>query len=335
MKNELLVLGAGGFLGLNTVRALLDAGLRPRCGRRARGNVLGLRGLDVPLVQTEFDHPKSLEDAMHGVDTVVHLAAHYPKFSTDLEGSVQRGLRELEVVLEAAAQARIRRLVFVSSTATVAPRADGPSTEADVFSSRPTWGTYHALKWSLEARLAEETRFDVSIACPAACLGPYDWKVGTSALVLATALGQVPPFPRGRISTVDARDVALALVKLSQLQRCEPRVILSADTFDAGQLFALLATRYGVAAPGPALSAEAACAFADADELAAQQAKRRPKLARELVDLIIHAPALDTSHAHRLGLRFRALNDTLFDWETWARRMGLFPKPTAVQAHDP
>ena len=41
----MLVLGAGGFLGLNTVRACLDAGITPRCGRRPRGNVLGLRGL--------------------------------------------------------------------------------------------------------------------------------------------------------------------------------------------------------------------------------------------------------------------------------------------------
>ncbi len=49
MKNpEVIVLGAGGFLGLNTVRAFLEAGIKPRCGRRARGNVLGLRGLGVP-----------------------------------------------------------------------------------------------------------------------------------------------------------------------------------------------------------------------------------------------------------------------------------------------
>ncbi|MDP3155786.1 MAG: hypothetical protein Q8N23_24145 [Archangium sp.] len=46
---RVLILGAGGFLGLNTVRAFLDAGLTPQCGRRSRGNVLGLRGLGVPL----------------------------------------------------------------------------------------------------------------------------------------------------------------------------------------------------------------------------------------------------------------------------------------------
>ena len=261
---EVMVLGAGGFLGLNTVRGFLDAGITPRCGRRARGNVLGLRGLGAPLVVTDFTQPQTLRDAFKGVDVLVHAAAHYPRFSIEPQETIARGLAELNAVLDAAAEAKVRRLVFVSSTATVAPRDDRPSTEEDVFAGCPDWGTYHALKWNLEHRLRDEGRLEVVIACPAACLGPYDWKVGTSALLLATARGVPPPHPVGRITTVDARDVARALVLLSTADAPPERLILANEASDAHELLVMLAARYGSPPPPAALDAEAARELADA-----------------------------------------------------------------------
>ena len=125
VTGPMLILGAGGFLGLNTVRACLAAGHQPLCGRRSRGNVLGLRALNVATRITDFDDVDSLAAAMAGIAVVIHAAAHYPRFSDEPEVTLARGLRELENVLEAAARAGVCRLVFVSSTATIAPRADG------------------------------------------------------------------------------------------------------------------------------------------------------------------------------------------------------------------
>ena len=328
MKNpEVIVLGAGGFLGLNTVRAFLDAGLKPRCGRRARGNVLGLRGLGAPLVVTDFTQPQTLREAFRGVDVVVHAAAHYPRFSTEPQETIARGLAELEAVLEAAVAQNVRRLVFVSSTATVAPRDAAPSNEGDVFGVCPDWGTYHALKWNLEHRLRDEGRLEVIIACPAACLGPFDWKVGTSALLVATARGVPPPHPKGRITTVDSRDVAQALVMLSTADEAPERLILANEAFDAHELLVMLAARYGAPQPPSALEAEAARALADAQEHEAQKTGGRAALARELVDLIVHSPRLDASVSRSFGLTYRPLSDTLDAWDSWAMRMGLLQRP--------
>ena len=325
--SEILVLGAGGFLGLNTVRAFLDAGLKPRCGRRARGNVLGLRGLGLPLVVTDFLKPETLDDALRGVNVVVHAAAHYPRFSLEPEQTIARGLSELEAVLDAAVKAQVRRLVFVSSTATVAPRDSAPSTEADVFPVCPGWGTYHSLKWTLEQRLREEHRLEVVVACPAACLGPFDWKVGTSALLLATALGSPPPHPHGRITTVDARDVAEALVLLATAKAPPERLVLANESFDAHELLVMLAARYSAPEPPAELDAVSARSLADAQELEAQRTGGRASLPRELVDLIVHSPRLDASRSRSLGLKYRPLSDTLDAWDSWALRMGLLHHP--------
>lgn len=323
-----LVLGAAGFLGVNLVDALVASGEAPRCGRRARTNVLALRQRKVPLVLADFDQPETLVEAMRGVDVVYHLGAHYPRLSVDPEGERRLGLTRLEHVLDAAARAGVRRLVFVSSTATVAQRSDGaPSSEADRFETCPTLGTYHDLKWHLEARAAEEHRFEVSIACPGACLGPWDLRVGTSAMLVALARGLEVPYPDGVVSWVDVRDVARGLVAMGSLPRPPSRVLLAAESLRLRALLATAAAFYGVPAPRPLADADA-LALADAEEHRASQGGPRPMLARELVDLILHGPVIDSGLATRaLGVSWRPLSQTLADFDAWARRVRLVPSP--------
>jgi dihydroflavonol-4-reductase len=322
-----VVLGAAGFLGLNLVDALVAEGLEPRCGRRKRTNVLALRQRKMPMVQADLDDPAQLEAAFDKADVVFHLAGHYPRLSLDPDGARAIGLRQMDHVLDAAAKAGVRRVVYVSSTATVAPSpTGGPSTEAHVFAEAPTFGTYHALKWHMEARALREERLEVVVACPAACLGPWDLRVGTSALIVATARGLDVPHPDGIVSWVDARDVALGLVRLAQHPSPARRVILSAGSTHLQELLTLLSQRYDVAPPSKPLSAEAARAFCDAEERRAEKEGGRPALARELADLIIHGVTLDAVLARRtLGLSFRSLSTTLDAFDDWARRVRILP----------
>ena len=322
---QVLVLGAAGFLGLNLVDALLASGVTPRCARRKRTNVLALRQRKVPMVQVDLDAPDELAAAMAGVDVVFHLAGHYPRFSLDHDGAMKTGMGQLERVLDAAANAGVRRLIYVSSTATVAPVAGRASTEADVFTEAPGLGTYHDLKWHMERRAAEELRLEVITVCPAACLGPWDLRVGTSAMLVGLGRGLDVPHPDGVVSWVDARDVAEGLVRLGRLPKPPRRVLLSAGSLRLQELLELAAARYGVIASRPMSDAEA-IAFADAEETRAQAQGGRAALARELVDLIIHGVHLDTTLARAtLGLVFRPLEDTLVAFDEWARRVRILP----------
>lgn len=329
-----LVLGAAGFLGLNLVDALEAEGIVPRCGRRARTNVLELRRRKVKMVQTDLDSPAQLAEACAGVDTVFHVAGHYPRLSLDLPGALATGLSQLDNVLDAAAGAGVRRLIYVSSTATVAPRAaGGPSTEADVFAEAPAFGTYHALKWQMEAKVRREDRLEVVIACPSACIGPWDLRVGTSALLVATARGLPVPHPDGVVPWVDVRDVAQGLVRLGLHASPPKRVILSAGNPLLQPLLSDLSRRYGVPGPSAPLSAAEALAFCDAEEERAAREGSRPALARELADLIIHGVPLDASLASRtLGLLFRPLSNTLDAFDDWARRVRILPSSRPLEA---
>ena len=328
-----LVLGATGFLGINLVDALQRSGSAVRCGRRRRSNVLPLRSRRVPLVIADLDDDQTLIAAMQGADVVYHLAGHYPRTSLDHDATVAVGCAQTTRVLDAAAAAGVRRLVYVSSTATVAKRTGGASTESDVFDAPPGFGTYHDLKWTMEQRVLQERRFEVVVALPSACIGPWDLRVGTSALLVGVARGLDPAYPDGIVNLVDVRDVADALVRLGQAPRPPPRILLGAWNRRLQPLLQALADRYGVPPPSPPIGAAEAIIRADAEEAAATNEHRRPNMSREIVDLIVHGPELDPALAEaELGMRWRDLDTTLDAFDAWARRMRIIPEtPTAAR----
>ncbi len=322
---KVVVLGGSGFLGLSTVQALIEAGRTPVCGRRARSNVLGLRAMKVPLVHADLDDPSSLKPALAGAEVVVHVAGHYPRLSLDKAGTLALATRQMRTLLDAVAESGARRLVYLSSTATVAPNASGlPSTEDDRFPTPPGFGTYHDVKWHLEALADAETRFEVVTLCPGACIGPHDYRLGTAAFLAATARGLQPPHPAGLVNVVDVRDVGQAAAAVVTADAPSRRLLLSGSTWQLHALLEALAPRYGAPPPLPALEASAAIALADEEEHRALKSRARPSLSRELVDLVVHAVPVDASRAQReLGLTYRPLAETLEAFDGWARKIGL------------
>lgn len=319
-----LLLGAGGFLGLNLFDALRDAGWEPQCGVRRRAVRGALRRRNAQTVFADLDDPDSLDAAMAGRSVVFHAAGHYPANSLDPVGSLARGLRQTRAVLDAAARTGVRRLVYLSTIATAAP-ASRSSTEADVFSRPPGFGLYHDLKWAMEQEVLSEDRFEVAVACPGACLGPWDLRVGTSSLIVAVARGWPLAVPQGIVNLVDARDVALAAVRLGRMAIPPRRVLLAEGDYPMGSLMQRLARRYGALCP-TVISASAARTLADAEERRCQHERGRPALVRELVDLIVHGVSVDTSLSRNaLGLRYRPLADTLDAYDAWARAHHILP----------
>ena len=199
-----------------------------------------------------------------------------------------------------------------------------------MFRARPGHGTYHDLKWAMEQVALAEKRFEVVVACPGACLGPWDLRVGTSALLVAIARGMDPPHPDGVVNLVDARDVAVALVRLAAHRSPPRRVLLSGGNHRLQPLLVALSARYRGREPSPPLAAAEAIALADAEERKAAEHGGRPALSREIVDLVLHGVPLDTRLAHdALGLSFRPLDETLDAADAWFRRMHLIPAPEA------
>lgn len=321
------VLGGSGFVGVHVIDALRGRGIDPEAIVRSRLPRQALIQRGIRTTRADIQDPAALTDALAGVEVVVHAAAFYPRTSLDPMGSVLSAVAQIAEVVEACARADVQRLVFVSSTATVAPAAGRPSDERDVWLQSPRIGAYHDAKWIMERVVLDEQRFEVAVACPGACLGPEDKRLGTNGVLVAVARGTMPPYADGIVNTVDVRDVGAGVAALVTHPEPPRRVLLVGDNGRFSGLLAEVADHYGVEPPEPPVSAAEAAALADA----AEASGARVSLPREFVDLVVHASPIDAHLAETaLGLRWTPRSRTLDDFDAWARRYGLIPSPRGV-----
>jgi len=117
---KVLVLGGGGFLGTNLVRRLLADGHAVRVfDRIAPGRYV--KPGPVEFVSGEFGNTGLVREALEGVALVYHLAATtLPETSNeDPAFDVSSNVVDTLHLLEQCVDARVRRVVFVSSGGTV------------------------------------------------------------------------------------------------------------------------------------------------------------------------------------------------------------------------
>ena len=114
-----LVLGAGGFIGTNLCRALLVKGHAVRAFGRSQSFSDALFGCD--WITGDLADPVSLAAAISGCDVVFHLvnATTPASANADKVADLNANVVSTLYLLEACLQAKVSRVVFVSSGGTI------------------------------------------------------------------------------------------------------------------------------------------------------------------------------------------------------------------------
>lgn len=180
MNPDILVTGGAGFLGINLVRYLLDQGC-------TRIRVLDLVDFDYPekeditFIKGDIRDQETVQQAMQGVDWVVHSAAALPLYSreeimsTDVDGT--------RILLNAAEEEDVDRFVHISSTAVYGIPDHHPIKESDPLDGVGPYGEAKVLAEE-ECLKARERGMCVPILRPKSFIGPerlgvfvllYDW----------------------------------------------------------------------------------------------------------------------------------------------------------------
>lgn len=197
-----LVTGATGFLGGQLAAALA------RCGSDVVSLVRDPEAASFELERHttlavgDLGDRQSLERAMKGVDTVFHCAAVTTNY---LPWAVHDAvnIRGTEAVLEAAAEAGVRRVIHISSVIVYGIEGGGgPVSEADPLASRPD-PSAHYLRSKLAAeeavlRAATDHGLEVTIIRPGVLYGPGRppgvglRRFGRYVLAIGSAQNRVP-----------------------------------------------------------------------------------------------------------------------------------------------
>ena len=174
-----LVTGGTGFVGSHIVRALLERDRAVRCLVRPQSRRDNLAGLPVEIVEGDLTDAASLARAVAGVDTLYHVAADYRLWAKDPNELYRANVGGTHLLLEAAAAARVRRVVYTSSVAALGLNPDGsPANETTPVVRDRIIGHYKKSKYDAE-RVAEawaRRGLPVVVVSPSTPIGERDAK---------------------------------------------------------------------------------------------------------------------------------------------------------------
>jgi dihydroflavonol-4-reductase len=211
------VTGASGFIGSNLVHELLARGHRVKVFLRPGADERSLLSLKYERVTGDVLDRDSLARAMDGCDWCFHCAAtnrlwlrnYAPMYRVNVEGTRN--------VFEAAGRAGCQRIIFISSTASIAtPKpvkgSISPSTEMDVIRAEEITDEYKQSKFQAEALAIDFFRkkgLPIVVVNPTAPIGPNDLKpTPTGQFVLDFLNRRLPAYLDMGLNWVHVRDVA-------------------------------------------------------------------------------------------------------------------------------
>jgi len=278
-----LVTGANGFLGSAVVRALLADGLAVRAFVRSGSDRRNLDGLDVEVAVGDLTDRASVRRAAAGCDAVFHVAADYrlwvadskPMYRANVDGSVN--------MLEAAAEAGAKGMVYTSSVAVLGLNKDRtPADEETPVTLADMVGHYKRSKYLAEATVrkrAAELGFPLVTVNPSTPIGPRDVKpTPTGRILLDAAAGRMPAFVDTGLNLVHVDDVAAGHLAAARLGVPGERYILGGDDFTLQQILKLVAEHVGRRASTIRLPHWSVYPLAVGAEAIAMLTKREPRV---------------------------------------------------------
>ncbi len=252
-----LVTGSTGFIGSQLCRALIASGHQVRAFHRASSSLQGLQNLTVEHAIGDITRPETLAEALQGIEVVFHTAA---KVGSRRAGSHETvtigGTRNL---LEAAAQAGVRRVVHTSSVSALGipeeiktnPNLRLLIAENHTWNLSPADWKYGYAKYQaeLEVQKAVARGLDVVIVNPAAVVGAGDINQISGNVIIQVARGRLPITIDGGLNVVHIQDVVAGHLAALTRGRTGERYILGGENLPHTEFLKQIAKIAGVRPP--------------------------------------------------------------------------------------
>ena len=322
-----LVTGATGFVGSAVARAALARGMAVRVLVRPGSPRRNLEGLGVEIREGDLRDPASTAAAMAGARYLLHVAADYRLWAKDPEEIVSNNREGVRTIMSAARDARVERIVYTSSVATLGFHADGrPSDETQPLDEDEAVGAYKRSKVIAE-RLVQAMAADglpVVIVNPSTPIGPRDIKpTPTGRIIVEAALGKIPAFVDTGLNLVHVDDVAAGHLAALDRGRIGESYILGGEDVSLRQMLTDIAVVVGRKPPTLNLPRAPLYPLALVAEAVAQLTGKEPMLTRDALKMASHRMFFSSAKAAaELGYATRPYREGLADALAWFRAEG-------------
>lgn len=264
-KNLSLVTGANGHLGNNLVRFLLEKGIPVRASVRNIKNKEPFIGLDCEVIQADITNKESLVKALQGVETFYAVGAVFKLWAKNPQEEIYDvNLLGTKLAIEAAVEAGVKRIVYVSSIAAL-DYSKIPTKESYGYNPdrRDTYYNSKNDSEKLALDLAKKHNIEIVVVMPSAMIGskafsPLNVSYNIIQLILKK---EIPIETNITLNWIDVKDVAegcyLAAIKGKNGERYilanEKCMSIKETTKIAQELYPELNIKLPIAVPKPIL----------------------------------------------------------------------------------
>ncbi len=248
MSKLCLVTGANGHLGNNLVRQLIKQGYRVRASVRNPDNKEPFKKVECEIVYGDFLKKESLTGIMKGVDYLFHAAAVFKHWSKNAEEDIIRSnIIGSKNIMEAAAEAKVEKVVYVSSIAaldhTVTPMKDSswnndfsnPYYRAKTESEKVAWD------------LSKKHNLWMASVLPSTIVGGNMFNHTTPSMTLFNSIikNEMIFDPNFNFNYIDVDDVTKAMIKVTDKGKSGQRYILANKNYvNTSKLFEIANNLY-------------------------------------------------------------------------------------------
>ena len=323
-----LVTGVAGFLGSAVARQVAASGRKLRGVIRASSPRTNLGDFPGELVEADLRDAAAVRSALHGAGELFHVAADYRLWAKDPEEIVRNNRAMTEVVMTAALEAGIKRIVYTSSVATLLPDPAGPADETRAATPKQATGAYKRSKVVAERMvesMVREQGLPAVIVNPSTPIGPRDvHPTPTGRIVVEAANGKMPAYVDSGLNLVHVEDVARGHLLAADTGTIGERYILGGQDVSLGVMLKDIAELVGRKPPTVELPVTPLFPLAWLAELGGKLTGKEPFLTLDSLRMARHHMFYTSAKAEReLGYTARPYVAALRDAVEWFRQAGM------------
>lgn len=259
-----LITGATGIVGAHVALRLLQHNKQVVAIKRQGSDVSKTKKLfsyyttdaeqlfqKIKWVEADVCDIYSLLDALEGVETVYHCAGFVSFNSKDNKQMHRINSEGTANIVNACLEKKIKALCHVSSIATLQnPDIKTNIDESVYWKSSPSASDYAISKYNGEREVwrGSEEGLNVVIVNPGIILSPGFWTQSSGKLIQTCYNGN-PFYTKGSGASIDAKDVADCMVKLTESEQFNQRFILIENNYSFKDILSSLHLAFGKKAP--------------------------------------------------------------------------------------